>query len=217
LQRHQLTEASDAALEGVVALDDPVFVDFEIGFAHGLLEGFKTGVGRVQGVRAGEEADSGVAQLDQMGYGGVDSSRVVEQNGADHGVVEMKLGEHDGHVVTRKLIEDRLFTAEGQDGDALDFALQHAAYAAGELAGGVDVGGTDQNFIAVGDGDLFEAGDEFREEGVGDVFDDDAEDAAAPGDQAARVGVGEVVQLLDGLPDALGELLADSGRGVDGA
>ena len=31
------------------------------------------------------------------------------------------------------------------------------------------------------------------------------------------MGVGEVVQLLDGLPDALGELLADDRRAVDGA
>ena len=67
------------------------------------------------------------------------------------------------------------------------------------------------------DGNLFEALDEFGEEWVGDVFNDDAEEAAAAGDKGARVGVGEVVELLDRLPDALGELLAYDGRAIDGA
>jgi hypothetical protein len=43
----------------------------------------------------------------------------------------------------------------------------------------VAVGGADQNLVAVGHGDLFKALDQLREEGVGDVFDDDAENAAA--------------------------------------
>jgi hypothetical protein len=59
----------------------------------------------------------------------------------------------------------------------------------------------------VGHGDLFKVLDQFREEWIGDVFDNDAENAAAAGDQAACMGVGEVVELLDGLPDALGEPL----------
>ena len=66
-------------------------------------------------------------------------------------------------------------------------------------------------------GNLFKARDQFGEERVGDVLDDNAQDAAASRDQAARVGVGEVVELLDGLPDALRELLAYRRRSVDGA
>ncbi len=64
----------------------------------------------------------------------------------------------------------------------------------------------------MGDGDLFKALDELGEEWIGDVFDDDAEDAAATGDQAARMGVGKVLELLDGLPDALAEPFADRGE-----
>ena len=101
-------------------------------------------------------------------------------------------------------------------GHALDLALQHAADAGGEH-GGIAVGGTDQDLVAVGDGDLFKALDQLREEGVGDVFNDDAEEAAAAGDQGARVGVGEVVELLDGLPNALGEPFADQRGAVDGS
>ncbi len=115
-----------------------------------------------------------------------------------------------------KLVEDRLFFAEGQHGHAFNLALKHAAHAGGE-DGGIAVGGADQDFIAVGHGDLFKALDELGEEGIGDVFDDDAEDAAAPGDQAARMGVGEVLELIDGLPDPLGQTFADCRRAVDGA
>ena len=121
-----------------------------------------------------------------------------------------------GHVVERELIEHGLFFAEGEHRDAFHFALEHAAHAGGEH-GGIAVGRADQNLVAVGDGDLFEALDQFREERIGDVFNDDAEKAAAAGDQGARVGVGKVVQLLDRLPNALGELFADDGRAVDGA
>ena len=69
----------------------------------------------------------------------------------------------------------------------------------------------------MGDGDLFEALNEFGKEGVGDVFNDDAEEAAAAGDERAGMGVWEVVQLLDGLPDALGEAFADERRAIDGS
>ncbi len=77
--------------------------------------------------------------------------------------------------------------------------------------------GTDQDLVAVRDGNLFKALDQLREKGVGDVFDDDAEDAAAARNQAARMGVGEVIELLDGLPDPLGQPLAHCRRSVDGA
>ena len=82
---------------------------------------------------------------------------------------------------------------------------------------GVAVRGTDQNLVAVGNRDLLEALDQLREEGVGNVLDDDAEQAAAAGDQGARVGIGEVVQLPDGLPNALGKPFADGGGTIDGS
>ena len=80
---------------------------------------------------AGEEGDLAVAQLDQVIDGRMDAGGVVKQDGAGLGIVELELGEHDGHVAVHELIEDRLFFAEGHDGDALDFALQHAADAGG--------------------------------------------------------------------------------------
>ncbi len=77
-----------------------------------------------------------------------------------------------------ELVEDGFLFAEGEHGHAFDFALQHAAHAGGEDCG-VAVRGADKNFIAMRDGDLFKALDELGEERIGDVFNDDAEQAAA--------------------------------------
>ena len=56
----------------------------------------------------------------------------------------------------------------------------------------------------MGDSDFFKALDQFGKEGVGDVFNNDPQEAAAARDKGARMGVGEVVELLDCVPDALG-------------
>ena len=66
-------------------------------------------------------------------------------------------------------------------------------------------------------GNLFKALNQLREKGVGNVFHNDAQNAAAAGDQAARMGIGKVVQLADGAPDALGQAVADRRRAVDGS
>ena len=115
-----------------------------------------------------------------------------------------------------ELVEHGFLFAEGHHGDSVDLALQHAARACGQHRG-IAVGGAHQNFVAARHRDLFEALDQLGEEGIGDVFDDDAEQAAAAGDQGARVGVGQVVELLDGLPDTLAETVADQRRTVDGS
>src|ERR1035438_3660868 len=49
-----------------------------------------------------------------------------------------------------------------------------------------------------------------------DVCSSDLE-AAAAGDERARMSVWEVIQLLDGLPDTFGKTLADQWRTVDGS
>ena len=119
------------------------------------------------------------------------------------------------NVAIDQLIEHRLLRAETQYGHALHLALQHASDAGGENSR-VSIGGTDQDLVAVSHCDLFKALDQLGEEWVGNVFDNDAENAAAAGDQAACMSIGKVVQLLNSLPDALGKAVADCRRVVDG-
>ncbi len=186
------------------------------GGLHGGAEVVFARDGRVETVRAGEKSDGAMPETGEMANGGVNAGGVVEKNGAGLGIVELELGKNDGNAAVHELIEHGFFFAEGHHGHAVDLALQHAARAGGQ-DGGIAVGGADQNLVAARDGDLFEALDQLGEEGIGDVFDDDAEQAAAAGDQGARVGVGQVVELLDGLPDAFAEAVADQRRAVHGS
>src|SRR6185312_5800680 len=51
----------------------------------------------------------------------------------------------------------------------------------------------------------------------GDVLDDDPKEATASGNQRPGLSIGQVAELMDCLPYALGQFLADHRRAVDGA
>jgi len=67
--------------------------------------------------------------------------------------------------VVRELIEHWLFFAKGEHGNALDFSLEHATHAGGE-GGGIAIGRTDQDLVAVGNGNLFKALDKLGKNGL---------------------------------------------------
>src|SRR5579862_1465765 len=148
-------------------------------------------------VGAGQEGDPAMSQLGEMTYRRTNPGFVIEKDGAGFGIAQVKLCEDNGDIVECKLVENRLFLAEGEHGHAFDLALNHAAHAGGQHRG-IAVRGTDENLVAMRHRDLFKALDQFGKERVGDVFDNNPQDSAAAGDQASRVSVGEVVQLLDG-------------------
>ena len=81
------------------------------------------------------------------------------------------------------------FHLRGEDRDAVNLSLQHAADA-GFHAYGIVVGVGDKDFLAVLDGDLFKTANEFGEKWVGDVGDNQAIEAAAAGAEGAGVVVG---------------------------
>src|SRR6185437_9548194 len=56
-----------------------------------------------------------------------------------------------------------------------------------------------------------------REEGIGDVGDDEAEQAAAPGAESAGLRIGEIAELADSVPDALCHFWVHAGDAIDGA
>jgi len=119
-------------------------------------------------------------------------------------------------IAVGQLLQQRLLNAEGHHGHALGLALHHAADAALHALG-VVVGGADQDLIALLDGHVLKALNQLREEGVGDLRDDQPQKAAAPADQGAGLCVRQVVERLDGLPDALSHLGVDGGDVIDGA
>ena len=113
-----------------------------------------------------------------------------------------------------QIVKDRLFRTKTEYGHTLHLALQHTADAVGQN-GWVAIRGTDQDLVSVGDRDLFKTLDQFGEERVGNVFNDDAEKTAATGNEGARLGIWKVIQLLDRLPDTLGKTLPHCRRAAD--
>src|ERR1039458_9262025 len=147
-------------------------------------------------MRPGKKTDVAMPEFDQVRYSRVKAGSVVEQDGAGLGVIQFELRQDHGNVVVGELVEHWLLFAKGEHRNALDLALEHAAHTGGE-DGGIAVGGADENFVAMGNCDLLKALDQLREEGIVNVFNDDSKEPTAARHQAARVGVGKVVQLLD--------------------
>src|SRR3984957_3661498 len=100
-----------------------------------------------------------------MLHGLTDAVMVVDFEEAYAWALWSHVDEDERDFALGKLIEERLFDAEGHDGYAVYLALQHAANAV-RHAFGVVVGGADEYFVAVFDGDIFESLDQPREEGV---------------------------------------------------
>ena len=184
-----------------------------------LQRGGKCGEARLSGVqpcRSADEGDVSVSQRGEMLHALADAVVVVHFEQADAWALRPYVDEDQGNFAFGELIEQGLFDAEGHDGYAFDLALQHAANAVGH-AFGIVVGGADEDLVAVFDGDIFKSLDQLGEERIGDFGDDKAEELAAARDQGAGLGVGEVVEFVDHLPDALGDLGVDGGDVVDGA
>src|SRR6516225_6487206 len=135
----------------------------------------------------------------------VNSLPIVDDESAHEGARRSGIYEDHRDIARAEFLQQRLLDAKGHDSDSLDVPLEHAADA-GVHALEVVVGGADENFVAVGHGNFFEAFDQLGEEWVGDLGNEQAEKTSAPRDEGAGLCVGKVVQFADGFPDALSEL-----------
>ena len=107
-------------------------------------------------MRSGEEPDFSVAECGEMIHRCANARGVVKQDGAGLGVGQLELGQHNGNIVKRELIQYRFFLAERENRDALYLALKHAAHACGQDRR-IAIRGTDQDFVAVRYSNLFES------------------------------------------------------------
>ncbi len=205
-----------SAVEGVGAFDEPCGVNIEASDAHAVDEGGLAIFGGAQEKWAADEGDFAVAEDGEVLDGLVDAGAIVDDDGLVVGLLGADIDGDDGDIFLGEAIEEELFDAEGHDGDAVDLALEHASGA--DLHGAcLVVGGADEDLVSACDGDLFELLDELGKEGVGDLGDDEAEELAFAGDEGACLGIGKVVELADGLPDACCEDGVDGWNVIDGA
>ena len=141
---------------------------------------------------------------------------IVDANVADSRDMRADVHEDQRHFAETQVFDQRVFHAEGEDGDAIDATLDHPAHRDFHALGIVN-GGGQKDFVVVLNRDVFKSLDDFRKEGVGDFGDDEAEDSASAGNQRTRLGVRVVPEFVDNFPDALGELGVDAGDAIDGS
>ena len=169
-----------------------------------------------QAQRTADETDVAVTENGEMLHSFVDSGVVIDYKNAAERARGSAIDEDYWNVVEGKAVEEEIIDAEGHDGHAVYISFQHSAGAEFHRLGLV-VCGTDEDLVSVGDGDLFELLDEFGEERIGNLRDDEAEQFAFAGDERSGLGVGEIVELGDGLPDTCSEDGIDCRDVVDGA
>src|ERR1039458_8694202 len=104
---------------------------------------------------AGNESDAAMAEGGQMLYGLTDSFGIVDLEDANVWQAGAGVDKNEGKLALNQLLDQILFNAEGHDGDAVDVALEHAA---DERLGAFRLiaGGTDEDFVPLGDGEVFE-------------------------------------------------------------
>ena len=161
----ELCHGGDAAFERVIAFDDPRRGRWDAALLQRPGEGCGARLGRVKFFGTGDEGDASVAQGGEMLHALPDAVMVVHLEQADTGAFGRDVDKHHWHVAFGELVEQRLFDAEGHHRDALDLALEHAADAV-RHAFGIVVGRTDEDLVAVLDGDIFEALDQLGKNGL---------------------------------------------------
>ncbi len=215
-ESEDLVHGIAAAVEGVIAFDEPVGIGLE---TDGLQAAKECSLAALRGAavkRAADEGDVAMAEDGEMLHALVDAGAIVDGEDAVEWARRSGVDEDVGDVFRGEAIKEEVLDAEGHDGDTIDFALEHAAGA--DFHGlGLVVGGADEDLVAARDGDLLELLDEFGEEGVGDFGDDEAEETALSGDESSCLGVGKVVEFGNGFPDARGEDGVDGRDVIDGA
>jgi len=161
----QLSIANHAALERVVALDHPTWLDSDATSLHRRAIIVFAGDGRVQLVWPSEKGNLGVAQFNQVPDGCVNTGAVVQQDGADFASSRRNSASTIGMSRCTSSSRTGSSATKTEYGHTLHLALQHAADAVGQN-GWVAIRGTDQDLVSVGDRDLFKTLDQFREEGL---------------------------------------------------
>ena len=74
----------------------------------------------------------------------------------------------------------------------------------------------EQDFVVLLYRQSFEGLDNFRKEVVGDLRNNQSEDAASSGNQRTRLPVGIIAEFFDGFPDTLSKLRVHGGNLIDG-
>src|SRR5450756_899397 len=117
-------------------------------------------------------------ELCQMPETFLDALSIVDDDGVAAFTSWAEINKDGWDISSYEAIEQQLLDAKGHDSDAVYFALQHAPDA-GLGFFRVVVRRADQDLITTFHCEIFKFLDQFREKGVGDLGDDQSEQAAS--------------------------------------
>src|ERR1051326_5010820 len=166
--------------------------------------------------RASYEGDPRVAQSGQMLYSLTNSVLIVNADIGDTLNIGPNVDEYERNTAKTQMLEQRLFHTKRKDGDTVDAALNHAPNRQFHALRVIH-GGGEQDFVVVLDCEILESLNDFREKRIGKLGDDQAENAAASGNQRSGLRVGIIAQFIDDSPDSLGELRINGRNAIDGS
>src|SRR5579859_7164584 len=216
LEAEEISHGGYAALDAVIALFDQFRSRRDTARLHARDEGVEAAAGGLKIQRARNESDAAVIQGEKVLQSFLNTLTVIDNNICGARRVGSGVHEHHGDVAARKLSEERRISFGSHDSGAVDFAFEHAANTLGHAFGAV-VGVGDDDLEAFLDGLIFEVFDEFGEEGIGYIRNDEPQHAAAAGNKSPRVSVRVEIKLFDRFLDALCGARADFVGTVDGA
>src|SRR5580765_3404633 len=145
----------------------------------------------------------------QMLHGLPDPGLVVDPNIGNSRRVGTDIHKDQRDFPIAQMFEQRFFHPEGENGNAVDPAFDHAPNGQFHALGIMNRRGQ-QNLVVVLDSQRLKSLNNLREKGVGDLRDDQPENAASPGDQSTRLSIREVSEFIDNFPDS------SSQNGIDG-
>lgn len=136
------------------------------------------------------------------------ASFIIDANVADARQIRSHVHKYQRYLPKPQVLNQRIFHPEGKHRNSVDTTLNHPSY--GQLhPPWIMHRGSEQDFIVLLDRQVLERLDNLRKERIGDFGNDESEEAALTGDQAARLAVEKIPKLLGGLPHALGKMRTD--------
>src|SRR5579864_6327153 len=169
---------------------DPAFL--EAAFLDRFEERFSADPAGFQVLRAADEGNTPMAEVEQVLYCLRDTASIVDSDVADVAGHLPHVEENHGDRAARKLLSQRWIHLRSHDRDGIHFPLEHAAHARSH-PGRIIFGIGQKDFVAVLRGSVLKPFHQLWEERVSNVGNNQAHYSAASRNERAGLSIGEIL------------------------